>query len=204
MADPRRQQSASRGQLQELRDEQRVVREGFEFLEQKRMLIAAELMRQLRSYEALYESFGELHDAATSALGRAIGFHGLEGLSVYPPRPLAAASLDVKEHRVLDLVLQSAELDGTGADRGTDAVLPSIEAELCAEAFRQLVKRAAPLAAIAGNIQRLLADYRRTERRARALENVLLPEIDAAVKDFEDQLEAMDQEDAIRVRLRRA
>lgn len=203
MADFLRQQSASRGQLQELRDEQKVVREGFEFLEQKRMLIAGEIMRELRRHRSLYESFSATHGEALAALGRAIGCHGLEGLAVYPPRPPGEASLDVAERRFLDLRLVDAMAEDAPADRSVPAVLPSIEAELCAGAFRALIGGAAKLAAVATNLARLLEDYRRTERRARALENVILPEIDETVKDFEDQLEAMDQEDAIRVRMRR-
>jgi len=204
MADFRRQQSASRGQLQELRDEQKVVREGFEFLEQKRMLIAAEIMRELRRHQALYQAFSASHADAITALGRAIGFHGLEGVQVYPPRPFADGSLSFAERRFLDLRLIDAETQGAAVDRSRSAVLPSIEAELCAEAFRALIDGAARMAAIATSIARLLEDYRKTERRARALENVILPEIDDTVKDFEDQLEAMDQEDAIRVRMRRS
>ncbi|WP_405226559.1 V-type ATP synthase subunit D [Lentisalinibacter sediminis] len=204
MADPRRQQSASRGQLQELRDEQKVVREGFEFLEQKRMLIAAEIMRALRRHQAIDEEFSVGHADAVTALGRAIGFHGLGGVQVYPPRPYEDGSLSFDERRFLDLRLIDAATEGESVDRSRPAVLPSIEAELCAEAFRALIDGAARMAAIATSIARLLEDYRKTERRARALENVILPEIDETVKDFEDQLEAMDQEDAIRVRMRRS
>jgi V/A-type H+-transporting ATPase subunit D len=203
MTDFRRQQSASRGQLQELRDEQKVVREGFEFLEQKRMLIASEIMRELRRHETLSDGFSARHDDAVTALGRAIGCHGLEGLLLYPPRPFDDGSLETTERRFLDLRLIDARAEGESVDRSVPAVLPSIEAELCADAYRDLLTDAAGMAAVATNIARLLEDYRKTERRARALENVILPEIDDTVKDFEDQLEAVDQEDAIRVRMRR-
>jgi V/A-type H+-transporting ATPase subunit D len=57
------------------------------------------------------------------------------------------------------------------------------------------------MAAVSGNLLRLADEYRRTERRARALENVLLPEIAQALKVIEEKLEAGDQEEAIRVRL---
>lgn len=204
MADFRRQQSASRGQLQELRDEQKVVREGFEFLEQKRMLIASEIMRELRRHQSLHEEFSAAHADAVTALGRAVAFHGLEGVQVYPPRPFEDGALTLDERRFLDLRLVEAATEGESVDRSVPAELPSIEAELCADAFRALIDGAARMAAIATNIARLLQDYRKTERRARALENVILPEIDETVKDFEDQLEAMDQEDAIRVRMRRS
>jgi V/A-type H+/Na+-transporting ATPase subunit D len=43
----------------------------------------------------------------------------------------------------------------------------------------------------------------RTERRARALENVLLPEIDSSLKFVDEQLEILDQEEIARVRQRR-
>jgi V/A-type H+-transporting ATPase subunit D len=43
-------------------------------------------------------------------------------------------------------------------------------------------------------------EYRRTERRASALENVLLPEIDRSLGAIEEQLDAVDQEEAVRVR----
>jgi len=55
-------------------------------------------------------------------------------------------------------------------------------------------------AARAANLRRLIDEYRRTERRARALENVLLPEIDHSLKFIEEQLDAVDQEEAVRVR----
>jgi V/A-type H+-transporting ATPase subunit D len=46
----------------------------------------------------------------------------------------------------------------------------------------------------------LRREYRRTERRARALENILLPEIEAVLQVIEDHLEALDREEAVRVR----
>ncbi|MBF0418470.1 MAG: hypothetical protein HQL86_09515, partial [Magnetococcales bacterium] len=54
---------------------------------------------------------------------------------------------------------------------------------------------------LSGNLQRLLTEYRRTERRARALEDVILPELDEAIHEMEIRLEELDQEEAIRVRL---
>jgi V/A-type H+-transporting ATPase subunit D len=47
-------------------------------------------------------------------------------------------------------------------------------------------------------------DYVRTERRARALENVILPEIEADIRFVDAQLESIDQEESIRVREARA
>jgi V/A-type H+/Na+-transporting ATPase subunit D len=43
----------------------------------------------------------------------------------------------------------------------------------------------------------------RTERRTRAIENILLPELDTAVRSLEEQLDGMDQEEFARLRQQR-
>jgi V/A-type H+-transporting ATPase subunit D len=53
------------------------------------------------------------------------------------------------------------------------------------------------------NLRRLVREYVRTERRARAIENILLPEIDSALKFIDEQLEGADQEEIARLRNRR-
>ncbi len=51
-----------------------------------------------------------------------------------------------------------------------------------------------------GNLQRLAREYRRTERRAQALEKVLLPEVEEAIKHVDEQLDTMEREETIRTR----
>jgi V/A-type H+/Na+-transporting ATPase subunit D len=77
----------------------------------------------------------------------------------------------------------------------------SPQARACRDAFVALLEPLALLAAGVGNLERLGAEYRRTERRARALENVLLPEIETALRRIEGHLELADQEEAARIRL---
>jgi ribosome-associated toxin RatA of RatAB toxin-antitoxin module len=49
-----------------------------------------------------------------------------------------------------------------------------------------------------------LYEYRRTVRRVRALQDVLLPELDADIADIDTRLEDIEREDAIAMRFRRA
>ena len=69
-------------------------------------------------------------------------------------------------------------------------------------AIRSYYERAAMAAGISSNLFRLIAEYRHTERRARALEDVILPEIEVTLGDMETHLEETDQEEAIRARLK--
>ena len=63
-----------------------------------------------------------------------------------------------------------------------------------------LLAAAAPLAAVTGNLERLSQEYRRSVRRARALQDVMLPELDRDIADVEGRLEELEQGDAIWMR----
>jgi V/A-type H+-transporting ATPase subunit D len=56
-----------------------------------------------------------------------------------------------------------------------------------------------PLAEQVANLERLIGEYQRTERRVRALENVILPEIRSDLAMMEEHLDLNDQEEVIRV-----
>ena len=58
----------------------------------------------------------------------------------------------------------------------------------------------AALAALAGNLERLSIEYQRSVRRARALQDVILPELDRSITDIEGRLDELEQEDAIWMR----
>ncbi|MFZ2652989.1 MAG: V-type ATP synthase subunit D, partial [Burkholderiaceae bacterium] len=59
---------------------------------------------------------------------------------------------------------------------------------------------AAPVAAVSGNLERLWFEYRRSVRRARALQDVMLPELDQSIVDIDNRLEELEREDAISMR----
>jgi len=191
----------TRSAVLELQDERRAMRDGYQFLDEKRMVLAAEMLAELRRYEADLRRFLDALSVAGEVLRAAVARHGLDGLQVYPPLPLARSSLTVTPRQLLGVRLLEASL-AVEPGRGAEAVHPSPEAEACRQQFAALIPQAAALAALTGNLERLRHEYRRTERRARALEEVLMPEADQTLRDLEGQLEELEQEDAVRVRTR--
>jgi len=198
-----REVSPTRASQLALRDEQKLIREGYEFLDEKRMLLAQELLRQLQAYSALNERRQEVHKSARDTLVAALMRHGLEELSVYPPPFGEQLSADIASRNFIGFALVEAHLtpDKPVTDeRAPEAAFPSFEAVACAEAFHELMSIDVERAAISANLHRLAQEYVATERRARALENVLLPEIAVAVKQIGENLEASEQEEALQVR----
>jgi len=185
----------------EMKDERRAMHEGYVFLDEKCLLLAAEILRELTRYGALRRDFIALHSTAIHALEAAIARHGLHGLEIYPAASVAGASLKDTQRMVMGVRVQSVALD-VGAVAELSAVDPSPEGDSCRRAFASLLAPAASLAALAGNLERLSLEYQRSARRARALQDVLLPELDRSVYEIESRLEELEQEDAIWMRHR--
>ena len=72
----------------------------------------------------------------------------------------------------------------------------------CRAAFDAMFAAAVPLAAVTGNLERLSQEYRRSVRRARALQDVLLPELGRSIRGIETRLEELEQEEAVLMRRR--
>jgi len=191
--------TATRSAALQLADERKLMRQGYEFLDEKRVLLAGEILRRLRDYE---ERFGRLVDRtkdAASALGDAVERHGLDQLQGYPV-PDAPAVPRAEQTLFLGLPMRSASYGAVTASAEPYAVDASPEAKACRAAFEALLWTAADAGQRASNLMRLAREYRRTERRANALEKVLLPEVEEAIKLIDEQLETMEREEIIRTR----
>lgn len=193
-------QPATRGWLLELREEQGVAREGYTLLDEKRLLLVGEILRQLARLEGVAGPCLEGQRQAGAALRRAVGRHGLEGLQL-AAAPSRAGWPRLTRRRFFGVEL--VELLPEPVAGGGEAPPPDPSAALgeCRRAYAGLLERGAELAVVSGNLHRLLAEYRRTERRARALEEVILPELEEQIAEVDARLEELDQEEAVRVRL---
>jgi V/A-type H+-transporting ATPase subunit D len=191
--------SPTRSAVLELQDERRAMHEGYVFLDEKCLLLAGEMLRQLEAHDLLQERLHALHAQAAAALAAAVARHGLHGLQVYPPTDLAGAAVTIRARSLMGVRLQEASLD-SGAAQTADAVNASPEAEECRRAYAALLALCAEVAAVTGNLERLSLEYRRSVRRARALQDVMLPELDHTIADIDGRLEEAEREDAIWMR----
>jgi V/A-type H+/Na+-transporting ATPase subunit D len=190
---------ATRVAFLELKDERRLVQEGYELLDEKRVLLATEMLRQLRHYLALQDDLSQHEQQARTALDAATDAYGFDDLTVEPKLSLDESLVRSDVRAFLGIHLVEAALDEVGGVQPS-SLQPLPEARGCARAFRRLIAGHVAMSACAGNLRRLAREYTRTERRARALENVVLPEIDVSLRFVEEQLDAVDQEEAVRVR----
>ncbi|HVN46813.1 MAG TPA: V-type ATP synthase subunit D [Steroidobacteraceae bacterium] len=204
MAESRREVPTTRIAMLELRDEQRLVQEGYSLLDEKRILLATEIQRELARLRERSSGMAAAQDAARGALSAALLREGLDALAVHPPESLAAVTLGVVRSRLLGLQLIEASLQ----DARSSAARPVQESggeaiAECVRTQRTVLAAAVALASCCLNLRRLMREYVRTERRTRAIENILLPELNSALQQLEEQLDGLDQEEFARLRQQR-
>ncbi len=188
----------------ELKEERTGLREGYRFLDEKRLILAAEILKELADYQSALATFDRDYAAAARALQAAVVRHGVEGLGLYPPALPDDGNLALHQRSVLGVTVYDLSWDRQEAGQSPDTAVESPEARHCRELFRALIPQTARLAVYAGNLERLREDYARTARRARALEDVLLPEIEETLSAVDAALEELEREESVRARQRRS
>lgn len=178
------------------------MRDAYAFLDEKCLLLAQAMMKELRSHDRIAAELRAALAEADAALAAALARHGLQGLQCYPAADLAGAAPAIRASRIMGVPLREAEFAAEGTP-GYEPVNPSPEAEACRERHARAIGLAARLAAVTGNLERLRREYRRAVRRVRALQDVLLPEVDSSIYEIETHLEELEQDEAVWLRHRR-
>lgn len=194
MADAR-ETVPTQSMLLELRGERAFLREGHDFLDQKRILLAGEILRRLARYETLSKTLDLASAEMRADLSRALALHGLSELGSLRAGTLGDDAVETKHESFLGVPLVELRLR-------SEASVPdeSFEARALASSATKVLRTLVELAGIETSLRRLLDDYRRTERRARALEDVILPELGTTISSIEEHLDEQEREEAVRAR----
>jgi V/A-type H+-transporting ATPase subunit D len=190
------EETASRSRMLALREERRAMQEGYVFLDEKCLVLAGAMLRELREQEQICQALAPLERQAAQSLRRALSRHGLQGLQCYPPGDLPGSMIEVQRRSLLGIALEEASLQGE-PPVCEQPVYDSPEARSCRAAHVALIRSLVALAARAANIERLYREYRRTMRRAHAIQDVLLPEVSRAASGMEAYLEEQEREEAL-------
>lgn len=193
--------SVSRAALLELRHERELIEQGHRFLDEKRMQLARELLHRIEIYEAAIVELDALSSRGAESLASAVGRYGLADLEVYPPLIAKPSRWTRDDIWFLGLSLPVIELSLTAEGLAGEPSVKRPPAEEVGEEHQRVAEQAAKVAGMLTALFRLEAEYRRTERSVRALENVVMPEIREEEKAMEEALAELEQEEAVRVRL---
>lgn len=192
------EQGNTRSALIDTRRDRHEFEQGHRFLEEKRMLLAQEILQRLAAWREQRAELERLMQSATVEFARVLQSSGLHEIQLARPAVFETERQPANPESFLGVPILSALPLRMESDSSA-AALPD-----CSSAFAGLLRAAAELAWRECNLRRLSDDYLRTERRTRALEEFLLPELRAREKQIEERLDEIEREEAVSLRWFRA
>ena len=180
-----------------------LARQGRELLEQKRTALMRELMRVadrvMTSSDALQQAAME----ARAALARAEAVAGIEAVRSAAMATRGELALEVQATTVMGVsmpVIEQKRVTRSALGRGYSITGTSVTIDEAAAAFETEVDSLIQLAESELRLTRLAAEFQRTSRRVNALEQILIPRLEAEHDFIQMALDERERTDHFRLK----
>lgn len=192
----------TKGNLLNIQKSLALAQLGYELLDKKRNILIRELMQMVEKAKELRESIGVTYIAAYSALQMANITHGVveniaEGMPVENTVSVSYRSVMGCELPKLSIEKKKPSLDYgfMNTDSNVDKAYIS---------FVKVKEMTVTLAEVENSIYRLTNSIRKTQTRANALQNIVIPKYQSMVKYISGSLDEKEREEFSRMKVIKA
>jgi V/A-type H+-transporting ATPase subunit D len=174
-------------------------RTGFELLDRKRNILIREMMTLIGRAAKIQDKIDQTYEEAYAALQRANITLGIcDELSRTVP---IDHGLNVAYRSVMGVEIPMVSLDSVNVPvpfglNSTNIVLDNAYLK-----FTEVKRLTAELAEVENSVYRLADAIKKTQKRANALKNIMIPRFEAMVKFIADALEEKDREEFSRLKV---
>ena len=179
-----------------------LARVGFELLDRKRNIIVREMMALIDRAASIQSRIDDGYARAYLALQRANVAHGICA-------DIAAAvpvenGLSLSSRSVMGVEIPIVKLDPQPVELNYGFVSSSALVDEAYIRFDEVKKLTAELAEVENSVYRLATAVNKTQKRANALKNIIIPRLTSTVKYITDSLEEKEREDFSRLKVIKA
>ena len=175
---------------------------GFELLDRKRNIIVREMMLLIDRAADIQSKIDTCYAKAYQALQRANVAHGIcEDIAQSVP---VENGLSLSSRSVMGVEIPLVSLDAEPVELSYGFMDTSALVDEAYIKFDQVKKLTAELAEVENSVYRLATAVNKTQKRANALKNIILPRLTSTVKYITDSLEEKEREDFSRLKVIKA
>ena len=175
---------------------------GFELLDRKRNIIVREMMLLIDRAADIQSKIDPCYAEAYQALQRANVAHGIcEDIAQSVP---VENGLSLSSRSVMGVEIPLVSLDAEPVELSYGFMDTSALVDEAYIKFDQVKKLTAELAEVENSVYRLATAVNKTQKRANALKNIILPRLTSTVKYITDSLEEKEREDFSRLKVIKA
>ncbi|QEY34261.1 V-type ATP synthase subunit D [Caproiciproducens galactitolivorans] len=174
-------------------------RTGFELLDRKRNILIREMMALIERAAKIQGKIDDTYDAAYAALQRANITLGIcDELSRTVPLD---NSLNVAYRSVMGVEIPMVSYDPVSIPIPFGLNSTNIMLDDAYKKFEEVKRLTAELAEVENSVYRLAVAIKKTQKRANALKNIMIPWFETTVKFITDALEEKDREEFSRLKV---
>ena len=172
---------------------------GYDLLDRKRNILVRELMERIDEARALKTEVGQIFEEAYKALQQAnITLGVIEPLAERLP---VVGGVELGYRSVMGVELPSVTQNGREPAPEYSLLDTNSRLDYAYRCFWQVRELCGRLAAVENSIYRLTSAIKKTQRRANALQNIIIPRFRDNVKFITDSLEEKEREEFSRLKV---
>ena len=177
---------------------------GFELLDRKRNILIREMMQLISHANEIQSKIDNVYEEAYSALQKANITLGI-GVDLARTVPLDN-SLKLSFRSVMGVEIPIVTINDSQEKQEIPFGLSQTNSslDLAFSKFQQVKYLTAELAEVENSVYRLADSIKKTQKRANALKNIMIPRFQKAVKFISDALEEKDREEFSRLKVIKA
>lgn len=189
----------TKGNLMKIKKSLELAKTGFDLLDRKRNILVRETMSMIDAAEKIQDKINSTYQSAYDALQKAnitLGIVDELAQAVPEEDGVSISYRSVMGVEIPTVTLQRSQLKNHFGYRRTNHQLDEAYAR-----FDDVKNLTAELAEIENSVYRLAQGIRKTQKRANALKNVMIPRFEEQVKFISDALEEKEREEFSRLKV---
>ncbi len=192
----------TKGNLINTKKSLNLAKVGFELLDRKRNIIVREMMALIDRAEGIQSQIDSCYAQAYLALQRANVAHGICD-DIADAIPLENG-LSLSSRSVMGVEIPMVSLEAEPVELNYGFMNSSALIDEAYIKFDRVKKLTAELAEVENSVYRLATAVNKTQKRANALKNIIIPRLTATSKFITDSLEEKEREDFSRLKVIKA
>lgn len=192
----------TKGNLIQTRKTLELAKVGFELLDRKRNIIVREMMTLIDRASTIQDEIDSVYGTAYQALQKANIAHGV--VSDIAQSVPVETGLSLDQRSIMGVEIPLVKLNPQPVELSYGFMQSSSLVDEAYIEFDRVKKLTAELAEVENSVYRLATAINKTQKRANALKNIIIPNLTSTVKFIADSLEEKEREEFSRLKVIKA
>lgn len=187
--------------LIKLQESLRITKQGHELLERKRMILTKELEKYLKRHEEVKKNVQDIVESGKILIRNANIDLGIDNLTNISNGVKIDDYIDIKNVTLMGTEIPSAVHKKEVVKRNYGFYNTTSSVDEAIWKFNELQEKLIELAILENTIFRLKKSIEKVRTRANALQNIIIPENEANLKDISDKIDEREREEFARLKV---